>query len=109
MIAGMGSLSRASLRFAAQAQASSLDEPLEILSLTGSVSMNGAHLHASVATATGRVVGGHVTRGCVVRTTAEVLLVVLPEWRFDREHDPATGFAELVASRTPGGDAGAST
>jgi hypothetical protein len=34
-----------------------------------------------------------------VRTTAEVLLVLLSDWTFNRELDPATGFAELVASR----------
>jgi predicted DNA-binding protein with PD1-like motif len=34
-----------------------------------------------------------------VRTTAEVLLLPLPEWSFNREFDPATGFAELVISR----------
>ena len=40
--------------------------------------------------------GGHVAYGCTVRTTAELLLFLLPEWSFIREMDPATGFAELV-------------
>jgi predicted DNA-binding protein with PD1-like motif len=42
------------------------------------------------------VIGGHVAAGCVVRTTAELLIGVLPEFRFSRETDPQTGFAELV-------------
>jgi predicted DNA-binding protein with PD1-like motif len=46
--------------------------------------------------ATGRVLGGHVAYGCIVRTTAEVLIALLPDHRFDREPDPATGFEELV-------------
>lgn len=50
----------------------------------------------SVANAEGRVTGGHVVDGCMVRTTAEVLLVLLPEWSFTRELDPHTGFLELV-------------
>ncbi len=32
----------------------------------------------------GRVVGGHAAHGCIVRTTAEVLLALLPAWRFAR-------------------------
>ena len=39
---------------------------------------------------------GHVAAGCVVRTTAEVLLQLLPGWDFAREPDAATGFDELV-------------
>jgi uncharacterized protein len=50
----------------------------------------------SVADAEGRVLGGHVAYGCMVRTTAEVLLLLLPGWSFTREPDPATGHAELV-------------
>lgn len=50
----------------------------------------------SVADSEGRVLGGHVAYGCTVRTTAEVLVLILPEHSFTREHDPATGFAELV-------------
>jgi len=31
-----------------------------------------------------------------VRTTAEVLVGLLPEMRFSREEDPVTGYKELV-------------
>lgn len=57
---------------------------------------NGAHLHMSVADPRGQVSGGHVARGCMIRTTAEILLVLLPEYRFSRERDPGSGFMELV-------------
>jgi predicted DNA-binding protein with PD1-like motif len=46
--------------------------------------------------ADGRVCGGHVTPGCIVRTTAEIVVANLPGERYTREHDAATGFAELV-------------
>ena len=98
VLSGVGSLSQASLKFAAVDAATLLVEPLEILTLAGSVGASGAHLHASVATASGRVLGGHLGYGSLVRTTAEVLVAVLPEWRLTREHDPATGFAELVVA-----------
>lgn len=69
---------------------------MEILTLAGSLSPDGAHLHMSVADAQGRVVGGHVTPGCIVRTTVEVLIALLPEQRFSREHDVESGCKELV-------------
>lgn len=103
VLAGIGSLAGARLRFAGLAEASPLDGDLEILTLSGSLGRAGAHLHASVADATGRVFGGHVVSGCRVRTTAEVLIALLPAWRFERAADPATGYAELAihpASRT---------
>lgn len=34
--------------------------------------------------------------GCIVHTTAEVLLALLPEWEFAREHYALTGHDELV-------------
>lgn len=43
-----------------------------------------------------QVLGGHVAPGCLVRTTAEVLLALLPAWQFARESDAATGYDELV-------------
>ena len=39
---------------------------------------------------------GHVAPGCIVRTTTEVRLALLPEWRLAREADASTGFQELV-------------
>jgi predicted DNA-binding protein with PD1-like motif len=48
---------------------------LEIPSLCGTLSPNGAHLCA----------------GSLVRTTAELVIGLLPDWRFNRELDPATG------------------
>ena len=93
---GIGSLSAAQLRYAGQPEATALRGDLEILTLAGSIAPDGAHLHMSVADARGQVLGGHVAPGCVVRTTAELLLALLPERRFSREHDPRTGYPELT-------------
>jgi uncharacterized protein len=99
VLSGIGSLSGARLRLAGARELNDLPGDLEILTLTGTVAGNGSHLHMSVADCSGRVMGGHVAHGCIVRTTAEVLVLLLSEWSFDRELDPATGFAELVVSR----------
>ncbi|MDP1684163.1 PPC domain-containing DNA-binding protein [Hydrogenophaga sp.] len=96
VVAGIGSLVEVSLRFADAPDASTLAGPMEIVSLSGSLSAAGAHLHVSVADATGRVVGGHLGHGSTVRTTAEVLLALLPHGTLTREHDAVTGFNELV-------------
>lgn len=96
VVAGIGSLSDPRLRLAGAEADTVLAGPWEILSLSGSVSPDGAHLHTAIADAQGRVVGGHVAYGNVVRTTAELLLIRLPDGQLAREHDPATGFKELV-------------
>ena len=94
VVSGIGSLRDARLRLAGAREPETLRRDLEILTLAGTVASNGCHLHMSVADSEGRVTGGHVARGCIVRTTAEVLLLLLSEWSLTREADPATGFAE---------------
>ena len=85
----------AELRLAGASEATVILGDLEILSLSGTLSRDGAHLHISVANSTGSVIGGHLCPGSLVRTTAELVIGLLPEWRFRRELDPATGYAEL--------------
>lgn len=97
IISAIGSLSQAVLRYADQPNGTVLKEPLELITLSGTLSPDGVHLHASVATARGEMRGGHVMPGCIVRTTAEIVLAPLPGWVFTREHDARTGFKELVA------------
>lgn len=96
VIAGIGSLKPACLRLADQEQPEMFPGNFEILTLMGSVSPDGAHLHISVADESGKVTGAHVSYGCIIDTTAEILLLILPEWSFSRNFDPATGFPELI-------------
>ena len=99
VISGIGSLVGARLRLAGAREPEDLRGDLEILTLNGTIAANGSHLHMSVADSSGRVIGGHVAHGCIVRTTAEVLVLLLSDWSFERALDPATGFAELEVSR----------
>lgn len=96
VVAAIGSLDPVVLRYTGRSDVATLDGAYEMLTLAGSLSRDGAHLHMSVADASGRVVGGHVGYGCIVRTTAELLVTDLPGWELTREHDDATGFRELV-------------
>ncbi len=95
LISAVGSLSLAQLRLAGATQATAIHGELEILSLSGTLSPDGAHLHIAVADSSGAVLGGHLCAGSLVRTTAELVIDLLPEWRFSRELDPATGYPEL--------------
>ena len=98
VISAVGSLSPAQLRLAGAAEATAIQGELEILSLSGTLSPDGAHLHLAIAGSSGAVIGGHLCAGSLVRTTAELVLGLLPQWRFCRELDPATGYAELQIS-----------
>jgi len=100
VLAGIGSLRPAWIRLAGAAAALEIDADLELLTLSGTIAAQGSHLHLSVADGTGRVSGGHAAYGCIVRTTAEVLLAPLPGWDFTREPDAQTGWSELVIRRT---------
>jgi predicted DNA-binding protein with PD1-like motif len=103
VLSGIGSLSTAGLRLAGAEQPARLTESMEILTLSGTVAVDGdktashmhMHMHMSISTATGQVLGGHVAPGCTVLTTAEVLLALLPDWQFTREPDAVTGYDEL--------------
>lgn len=101
VVSGIGSLSRVAIRFAGRAEASVCVGDLEILTLAGTLSPAGSHLHVSVADAAGQVTGGHLLHGSPVRTTAEVLLMPTPGWALSRAPDPSTGHAELVVLAAP--------
>lgn len=67
----------------------------EIVSLVGTISIKGTHLHISVSDEEGTVVGGHLKEGSVVTTTAEVVIGYDETVAFDRAVDKETGFEEL--------------
>lgn len=96
VVSAIGSLVDATLRFADEPAEATMEGPWELLTLAGSLSTNGGHLHMSVSDRNGRVLGGHVGYGNIVRTTIEALLVQLPDWSMTRELDQRTGFKELV-------------
>ena len=105
ILACVGSLSHARLRMPAAAGEPeafrAFEGPLEIVSLTGTLGPDGPHLHISLAGRDGACVGGHLVLGCVVHTTAEVVIGELPGVTFRRVADAATGYAELVVTPSP--------
>jgi predicted DNA-binding protein with PD1-like motif len=103
VISAVGSLSVAQLRLAGASETTTICGELEIISLSGTLSPDGAHLHIAIADRSGAVIGGHLGLSSLVRTTAELVIGLLPEWRFQRELDPASGYVELrISPQAPG-------
>jgi uncharacterized protein len=102
VVSGIGSLRGAILRLAGAETQTQLAGIFEIVCLSGTIGPDGAHLHMAIADSNGQLIGGHVCYGNEVRTTAEVLLARLPDWRLARELDVATGFRELVVTPVAG-------
>lgn len=96
-----GSLTQYNIRFANQPQGSTATGHFELVSLTGTVSINGSHLHLSVSDSTGKTIGGHLLDGNIVYTTAEIVLLSSDDLIFKREKDGTTQWEELqVEPRT---------
>jgi len=93
----VGSLERATLRMADE-KVKDFQGPFEIVSLVGTLSQDGVHLHLSCSDKDGKTVGGHVKEACLVHTTAEIVIGELKDLTFSRTFDSKTGFKELVIS-----------
>ncbi len=95
MLTCVGSLTNVSLRLANQEGATEYTGHFEIVSLVGTLSVNGSHLHLSVSDSTDRTLGGHLLDGNRVYTTAELVIGILPAVVYVREPDPTFGYREL--------------
>jgi len=71
------------------------NERLEVVSLVGTFSRDGKHLHMSVSDGKGNVFGGHVMSGKIF-TTLELVIGVILNVDFSRVQDPTTGYKELA-------------
>lgn len=93
----VGSLEQVSLRFAASEEATIVNGPLEIVSVTGTVAQSGCHIHISVSDKSGKTTGGHLMPGSLVYTTVELVVLDLSsDHEFGREPCPLSGYDELV-------------
>lgn len=90
-----GSLTGYQIRFANQPAGNSGTGHYEIVSLGGTLSVNGSHLHISISDSTGHTIGGHLMEGCIVYTTAEIIIQSSTELIFTRKKDGTTAWEEL--------------
>jgi uncharacterized protein len=91
----VGSLTGYNLRFANQPSGSTGSGHFEILSLSGTVSISGLHLHISISDTTGKTIGGHLLDSNIVYTTAEIIIQEDDSFVFTRAIDGTTPWPEL--------------
>ena len=95
ILSGVGCVTKGRVRDASGVNIVNIDEPMEIVSLMGTVSEKRCHLHVSFAKEDLSVVGGHLVEGCIINTTCELVIGVLEEYVYDVEFDKETGYDEL--------------
>lgn len=96
VFSAVGSLTHATLRLANREYCSEYDGYVEIVSMTGTVSIHGSHLHISISDGEGKTIGGHLEPGCKIYTTTEMVLGVLEDVVYMREFAEDSGYDELV-------------
>ena len=95
ILTAVGSLEKATLRFANQRVTQVFEQKFELVALSGTLSSSGVHLHIAIADQNGKTMGGHLETGCTIYTTAEIVIGASKEFAFERVIDPETGFKEL--------------
>ena len=96
ILSAVGCVYRATLRTADGVTVKSIDKDYEIVSITGTLSMYGCHLHISLSDDELNVIGGHLKDDCLVNVTAEIVLGEFDDFEFGREFDETTGYKELT-------------
>jgi predicted DNA-binding protein with PD1-like motif len=91
----VGSLTAYNIRFANQPEGSKGTGHFEIVSLVGTLSVTGLHIHISLSDSTGKTTGGHLLDSNIVYTTAEIIIQEDDDFVFTREKDGSTPWEEL--------------
>ena len=96
LLSGVGSLTHATIRLANREFSSEYDGHFEIVSITGTISIHGSHLHISISDGDGKTIGGHFESGCTIYTTAEIVIAVFNDVIYKREFAEDSGYDELT-------------
>lgn len=95
ILTAIGSLKQATIRFANQNDSTVLNDKFEILALNGTLATTGIHLHIAISDKQGKTIGGHLDNGCIIYTTAEIVIGESENFTFLRTLDEQTGYQEL--------------
>ncbi len=99
ILSGVGCLYQVRIRLAKAEGFLEDRNDYEIVSLNGTVSKGQAHIHIALSDETGKTVGGHLSEGCLVNTTCELVMGVLEEYSSERQYDQETGYDEICFVR----------
>ena len=102
----VGNLSQATFRCPGQSQPTQMSGELEVITLNGTFSPSGVHLHLSLSDGACQVWGGHLEPGTVVLKGAQLLLGLrgLPPAQDSQNpvHDPSQSSARVELAVLPG-------
>lgn len=96
VLSAVGCVSRARLRDASGVNIREIDRHMEIVSLNGTVSAARCHLHIALSAEDLSTIGGHLTEGCIINTTCELVIGILEGMEYGVEQDANTGYDEIV-------------
>lgn len=96
VLSAVGSVSNIKIRLAKAIEYLELNQDFEIVSLMGTVSCGGAHLHVSFSDEKGNVIGGHLCKGTIINTTCELVFGILEDYESKRAFDESTNYNEIV-------------
>ena len=87
IVSCVGSLRKAVLRMAGAETIKTYEGVFEIVSLVGTLEAGNRHLHIAISDKEGNVFGGHLGEGCIIETTAEIVIGELEGVKFTRKSD----------------------
>lgn len=100
VLSSVGSLTHATLRLANRSHYNEYEGHFEIVSMTGTVSIHGSHIHVAISDGDGVTIGGHLVSGCKIYTTAEIVIAEFEDVVYKRELlENDSGYEELVVSK----------
>lgn len=101
VLSSVGSLTHATLRLANRSHYNEYEGHFEIVSMTGTVSIHGSHIHVAISDGDGVTIGGHLVSGCKIYTTAEIVIAEFEDVVYKRELlQNDSGYEELVVYKT---------
>ncbi len=96
ILSGVGCVYEAHIRDASGIKERTIQENMEIVSMTGTVGENRCHVHISFSKEDLSTIGGHLMKGTYVNTTLELVILEIEKTLFLDEYDPQTGYGEWV-------------
>ena len=96
VLSAVGCISKGRVRDASGINIREIQDHCEIVSLNGTISAARCPLHIALSKEDLTTIGGHLCPGCIINTTCELVIAELPNVSIQKEHDPETGYHELV-------------
>lgn len=96
VLSSVGCVSTATVRDASGVNFQTVQEDMEIISVNGTVSKERTHLHISFSKEDLSVIGGHLTKGCKINTTCELVIAEVEGYKIGTTFDNQTGYDELI-------------